>query len=173
MENNAVDVAGQLNQAITNKPEAVKALFRGFMGDDEPIIDCGYLGTLGFLLVEHSFWCVTPLRASSLMVKRGGQCTFSSGYLSHINSQAFYQPSLIKLWVSLALIALGTFGIGLLATPWIVRMYFKFNKSGVVFSIGEGIPIYVFADRANLKNAQHAAIEIGKAKLNADRRAST
>lgn len=161
-----IDTSKLLARATTNDPKAVSALFSGFMGNEEQLLDCGYLGTLGFIFVEHSFWCVTPYRACSLMIKRGGECSFTSGYLEHINSEAFYQPSLVMLWVVIVIVALFTWGIGLLLTPWIVKNYYKLRKSGVVFWVGQGIPIYVFADRKNLRRAQQVAIQIGKAKKN-------
>lgn len=131
------------------------------MAEEEPIIDCGCLDRLGFLLGEHRFCCVTPQRVCSLMIKRGGRRTFSSGCLAHINSQTFYQPSLIPLWILITLVALSGFGIGLLLTLWGVRLYGKYNRFGMEFSLAERTRIHVFAERGSFRNAQSAAIAIG------------
>jgi hypothetical protein len=94
------------------------------------------------------------MRACSLRIKRGGELIFSSGYLSQINSDAFYQPSLILLWIFIAIVVVCTVGIGILLIPWIIRLFYGIKKSGIVFWVREGIPVYIFADRHNLHRAQ-------------------
>jgi len=163
MSKGNIDLSDILNGAKAGDSKAVSDIFSGFIGKHEAITGCGYLGTLGFIFPEHSFWCVTDTRACSLRIKRGGELVFSSGYLSHINSDAFYQPSLVMLWVIIAVLAVGTFGVGLLLAPWIVKGFYRTKKSGVVFWVREGIPVYIFADRYNLSKAQQVSILIAEA----------
>jgi len=60
--------------------------------------------------------------------------------------------------------AIITWGVGLLLIPFIEHLYYQIKKSGVVFWIREGVPIYIFADRHNLTNAQEVATLIVSAK---------
>jgi hypothetical protein len=166
MSNGTIDLGQLLRQATTDDKDAVMNLFKGFLADNETITECGYLGTLGLIFTEHSFWCVTSTRVCSLRLKRGGEMTFSSGYLEYINSDAFYQPSLILLWVLIGGVALITWGIGLLLAPLIVKQFYNFKKSGAVFWISEGIPVYIFADRQNLRKAQKIPVHIARNKRN-------
>lgn len=164
MTNGRVNLKDILVQAKTDDKNAIESLFHGFLSEGETATDCGYLGTMGFIFAEHSFWCVTPLRVCSLRIKRGGEMVFNSGYIEHVNSDAFYQPSLFLLWLLLALIAVSTFGVGLLLSPWIIKAFYKMKKSGVVFWVAQGIPVYVFADRGNLTKAQRLATQIATSK---------
>lgn len=164
MAQGKVELGQVLSDAITGNKDSVKELFGGFLSDNEQVSECGYLGTLGVIFPEHSFWCVTNSRVCSLRTKRGGEMTFSSGYLEHINSDAFYQPSLFMLWFMIIAIAIPTWGLGLLLTPLIIKQFYNFKKSGAVFWVREGIPIYVFADRQNLKDAQNIAVHIARNK---------
>lgn len=164
MANGRVNLGELFSKAKVDDSEAVEQLFRGFLAEDEVVSDCGYLGSMGFVFKEHSFWCVTPIRVCSMRVKSGGEMNFTSAYIDHINSDAFYQPSTILLWIIIIVIAIPTFGLGLLLTPLIVRAYFRVKKSGVLFWCREGIPIYVFADRNNLRKAQRIAGQIANSK---------
>jgi hypothetical protein len=159
----AVNLSEVLQEARAGNSEAVEDLFSGFLGQAEVVTDCGYLGSLGFIFPEHSFWCVTDTQACSLRIKRTGQLEFSSGYVIHINSHAFYQPSLIPLWVIIAILMVFTLGLGIVLVPWVVKLYYRFKKSGVVFWVREGIPVYIFADRPNLHKAQRVATLIAEA----------
>jgi hypothetical protein len=152
-----------LHEARAGNSKAVEDLFSGFLGKAEVVSGCGYLGSLGIIFPEHSFWCVTDTQACSLRIQRTGELEFASGYLSHINSHAFYQPSLIPLWVIIAILIVSTLGVGILLIPWVVKLYYRYKKSGVVFWVREGIPVYIFADRPNLHNAQRVSTLIGEA----------
>jgi hypothetical protein len=44
--------------------------------------------------------------------------------------------------------------IGFLLIPWVIRVYYRFAKSGCVFFTKEHIPIFIFSDRQSLKDAQ-------------------
>lgn len=158
-----VRLSGVLQEARAGNSKAVEDLLSGFLGKTEVVSGCGYLGSLGFIFPEHSFWCVTDTQACSLRIKRTGELVFSSGYLPHINSLAFYQPSLIPLWVIIAILIVVTFGVGILLVPWAVKLYYRVKKSGVVFWVQEGIPVYIFADRPNLHRAQQVSTLITEA----------
>lgn len=164
MSSNKVSVKGVLGEAKADNKDAIKQLFSGFLAKGEEINDCGYLGEMGFIFSESSFWCVTPLRVCALRIKKGGELFFQGGYISEIKSDAFYQPSLVMLWIILIIIALSTFGIGLVLTPWIVKSFYKMRKSGVVFWMESGLLVYLFADRSSLKKAQALAVQIAAAK---------
>lgn len=153
-----LNLADLLNHAIMDNEESVKALFQGFIAESEEVIDCGYLGTLGIIFPEHSFWCITSERLCSLRIKNGGEMSFTSAYLEYINSNAFYQPSLLKLILLLVVSAATTMGIAILIFPMIIKTYYQVNKSGAVFWVKNGIPIYIYADRDYLKRAQKIAI---------------
>lgn len=163
-------------KAIVNDEKAIRKLFAGFLGENENISACGYLGVLGYIFPERSFWCVTNFRICGLLIRRGGRIAFTSGFLQLVNSVAFNQPSLVLLWViiigwviavttggfflgttfdiSLALTVIVAFAVSLLLSRWVVRFYYRFRKSGCVFWMRERIPVFLFADRANLVNAQ-------------------
>jgi len=163
MSKGMVSLSSILQEAKADNSEAVAALFSGFLSKGETIRGCGYLGCLGFIFPQHSFWCVTDTRACSLRLKRDGELLFSSGCLAHINSDAFYQPSLLILWVCITLLVVVTFGIGLLLIPIAIRIFYRVKKSGMVFWVREGVGVYIFADRHNLQNAQRASTLIAEA----------
>ena len=182
-----IELGDVYQRAKQNDPQAVRQLFSGFMSRQEQIVDCGYLGALGFIFPEHSFWCVTNNRACGLLMNASGRVDFAFGFLKALDVAYFRQPSLVGLWVtvivwvlfvlSMALSAVGTgtamwnftsiiYGImfyllavgliagGLLMIRWVIRAYYRFAKSGCVFFTKEHVPIFVFADRQNLKAAQ-------------------
>lgn len=182
MTTGRIRVNDVLRKARSGDSNAVAALFRGFLSDGETIRAGGYLGVLGYLLPEHSFWCVTDYRVCGLLVRRGGRLQFTSGFLGRINSIALKQPSLVVLWLimiawvlTFTLIGVGMnagigaelgeslpgwlaatlgAGVGLGLLRWAIRIYYRFSKSGVVFWMRERIPVYLFADRQSLTAAQ-------------------
>lgn len=170
-------------RAKANETSAVHELFAGFLSRGEQVIDCGYLGALGFFFPEHSFWCVTHSRVCGLLVNSSGRVDFTFGFLKALNTGYFHQPSVLKLWITIAiwllfmtLCALSvyyyvtifltyamwigvTFGLIIEALsfwliPWVVRVYYRYSKSGCVFFTRELVPILIFADRKSLKEAQ-------------------
>lgn len=175
-----IDVKDVFNRAKEGDVESISSLFNGFLGDDERIKDCGYLGVLGYIFPEYSFWCITDRRVCGLLIRRGGRLQFTSGFIKLINSLALRQPSLVTLWVTISIwmIVLWFIGsqvsvfflimygvpewvsflvplaLGILAIRWIIRIYYRFVKSGCIFWMREKLPIYLFADRNNLANAQ-------------------
>jgi len=55
MSKGNIDLSSILNGAKAGDSKAVSDIFSGFLGKDEAISGCGYLGTLGFIFPEHSF----------------------------------------------------------------------------------------------------------------------
>lgn len=157
MKDKRLTVKHVLAKALENDEASVKQLFAGFFGTEEEVIGCGYLGSVGHVLTTHSFWCVTKERVCALEVKRGGEVRFTGGYHEHINSHVFLQPSLIPLWGWIIIAAIATLGIGLVLAPAIAAFYYRARKSGVVFWVREGIPIYMFSDRQGMRQAQSVA----------------
>lgn len=86
-------------RAKQNDREAVEMLFAGFLGENEHVRDCGYLGVVGYIFPDRSFWCLTDKRICALLIRRGGRVRFTSGFSRLINSMAVRQPSLIVLWI--------------------------------------------------------------------------
>lgn len=90
-------------RAKQNDREAVEMLFGGFLGENEHVRDCGYLGVVGYIFPDRSFWCLTDKRICALLIRRGGRVRFSAGFSRLINSMAIRQPSLVLLWVLIIL----------------------------------------------------------------------
>ncbi len=72
----SIALSDVLKEAKAGNSQAVENLFSGFLAPSEGIRGCGYLGSLGFMFPEHSFWCVTTTRTCSLRIKRGGEVVF-------------------------------------------------------------------------------------------------
>lgn len=123
-----VQLANIYKSAIGNDKQAVKEMFADFLGRNEPVVDCGYLGTIGFVFPEHSFWCVTNSRVCGMMVNRGGWVQFNFGFIKTLDRGVFIQPSLVLLWlwvlawvVFVGFLALGAWGwayLMLTASGW-------------------------------------------------------
>jgi pSer/pThr/pTyr-binding forkhead associated (FHA) protein len=94
-----IELGEVLQRAQQNHKPSVGKLFSGFLGRTEQIVDCGYLGAIGFIFPEYSFWCVTNSRVCGLLVNRGGWLNFDFGFLKSLNRAVFVQPSLVKLWI--------------------------------------------------------------------------
>ena len=182
------DRAGRINlgelyqRARSNDKQAIMDLFAGFLGTGERVVDCGYLGVLGIIIPEHSFYCVSNTRVCGLMVRPDGQVTFTFGFIKALNIARFNQPSILLLWLFLiswfifvmilclpilvTLLNSGFYGIlyllplvliigvSILLVPWLIRLFYRFTKSGCVFWNRENRPIFLFADRNNLKGSQ-------------------
>ena len=95
-------------RARNNDKGAVNQLFSGFLGRTEQMVDCGYLGALGFIFPEYSFWCVTNSRVCGLLINRGGWMHFNFGFTKSLNRALFVQPSMVTLWITLILWMIGT-----------------------------------------------------------------
>lgn len=99
MSSGRIQFGEAFGRAKENDREAVEMLFAGFLGENEHVRDCGYLGVVGYIFPDRSFWCLTDKRVCALLIRRGGRVRFTSGFSRLINSMAVRQPSLILLWV--------------------------------------------------------------------------
>jgi len=107
------------SRAKKNDRNAIEMLFAGFLGENEVIRDCGYLGIVGILFPDRSFWCLTDKRICALLIRRGGRVRFSAGFSRLINSMAIRQPSLVFLWILIIL------WLALVVTPIAIVGYFS------------------------------------------------
>jgi hypothetical protein len=94
-----IELGALFERARNNDRQAVRSLFQGFLGKTEQIVDCGYLGALGFVFPEHSFWCVTNSRVCGLLINSAGWMNFNFGFTKSLDRGLFVQPSLIALWI--------------------------------------------------------------------------
>ena len=137
-----------LKRAEQGDKEAVKSMFESFISENETIIDSQYFGKYGLIFPERSFVCVTDKRLAVLSYKSNGQIIYQDGFIEEINSGVVYQPSIIPLYVIGVLLCLTIISI-LLLNAWI-NLYYKIKKSGMVWSVREGVNIYAFANRSNI-----------------------
>jgi hypothetical protein len=133
------------------------------------VTDAGYLGALGLIFPEHSFWCITNARMCGMVVNASGRVDFTFCFLKAVDVANFHQPSRVGLWVTIifylltvALIGSGlvlvgvslgitpggvvSFLLGLLVLvagiyllPLVTRFYYRFTKSGCTFFTKERI----------------------------------
>lgn len=154
-----------LKRARANDEAAIETMFRQFIGADERVYLRQYFGTQGFWGIgKRSFGCLTDKRICSLTVGFLGEVTFVDAYLEHSNGGIMYQPSLVPLIVMATPVVLLTFGIGILLLPIIAQLYYRFFKSGLVWVIREGVPIYLFCNRSLMNRANHLYREASKAR---------
>lgn len=158
---------GVMARARADDPRALETLFEQFVPQGEQIVETRYLGVIGLWGIgTHSFAAVTTHRVASLRVGIFGEVLYQDGALEYVNSSAIYQPSRLELywpavlWVLVfvagavatglnpwALVALL---IALLFVPVIVKLQYRFKKSGLVVWVREGLSLYVFIDRARI-----------------------
>ena len=166
-------------RAKKNDPHAIGDLFQGFLGRTEHVVDCGYLGAYGLILPSNCFWCVTDRRVCGMIVNYAGWVHFQFGFIKSLNRATFNQPSLVMLWLIVIfwlLFALSVFWetvfhlfsagllaglLGLLATaaivaltPFVVWLYYRYEKAGCVYWTVELVPIWIFSDRHSIHSAQ-------------------
>ena len=112
-----VELGDVYQKAKRNDPQAVRQLFLGFLGRNETVIDAGYLGGLGWIFPEHSFWCITNARIHGLVVNASGRLDLTFCFLKAVDVAYFHQPSRVGLWVTLIfyLLTVAVIGIGLVA----------------------------------------------------------
>ena len=170
-----------LARAVNNDSEALFIMFEQFIPENEQIHYTQYLGRKGLWFIGmHSFVCLTERRVADLSVSSFGEIIYQDGYLEFLNSGIIYQPSKLGLylifgfWLILAFIiafftytsftynyffgsemsiffSIIVFFLLMLFTPFIVKAYYGLVKCGIVFSIREGVPIYIFSNRRYLK----------------------
>jgi hypothetical protein len=180
----SVELGDVYQRAKLNDPEAVRQLFMGFLGRNETVINAGYLGALGLIFPEHSFWCITNARICGMVVNASGRVDFTFCFLKAVDVAHFHQPSRVGLWVTiifyllivasigcgflaggvmlgmtpgglvLFIIGLLVFAAGIYLIPLVTRFYYRFTKSGCAFFTKEHVYMAILADRSNLKAAQ-------------------
>jgi hypothetical protein len=183
-ESGSVKLGDVYQRAKMNDPQAVRQLFMGFLGRNETVVNAGYLGALGMIFPEHSFWCITNARICGMIVNAAGRVDFSFCFLKAVDVAHFHQPSRVGLWVTIifyllivALIGSGliaggmmlgstpgglvsfiigllVFAAGIYMVPLVTRFYYRFTKSGCAFFTKEHVYMAILADRSNLKAAQ-------------------
>jgi hypothetical protein len=180
----SVELGDVYQRAKMNDPQAVRQLFMGFLGRNETVIDAGYLGALGVIFPEHSFWCITNARICGMVVNASGRVDFTFCFLKAVDVAHFHQPSRVGLWVTiifylLMVVSIGSglvvggvmlgitpgglvslvigilvFAAGIYLLPLVTRFYYRFTKSGCAFFTKEHVYMAILADRNNLKAAQ-------------------
>ena len=117
-----VELGDVYQKAKRNDPQAVRQLFLGFLGRNETVIDAGYLGGLGLIFPEHSFWCITSARICGLVVNASGRLDLTFCFLKAVDVAHFHQPSRVGLWVTIIfyLLTVVVIGLGLVATGMMI-----------------------------------------------------
>ncbi|NJR17178.1 MAG: hypothetical protein HC785_16645 [Calothrix sp. CSU_2_0] len=163
--------------AIQDNTDAIATMFKQFLPENESIQLVQYLGLQGLWgFGTHEFACLTDRRIADITVGRFGKITYQDGYLEHINSSFIFQPSKLKLYLTVGvlfsiplfsfisllplfefvgafIITLILFGLALILLPLAVQWYYRFNKCGIVIAVRGGIPIYIFTNRRLLTRA--------------------
>jgi hypothetical protein len=151
---------------------ALESMFGQFLPPDEPIVDADYLGTYGiWWFGTHTFAAVTNRRVAALRVRKLGRITYEDALLEHVSTSSVRQPSRLLFYLLLALVLVPTVGggiaaavlvgpaalglavVGLLLLPLAIRLYRAFVKSGLLFWVREGLPVYAYCDRGRLGRA--------------------
>jgi hypothetical protein len=125
----------------------------------------------------REFACLTDRRVADITVGRFGKIDYQDGYLEHINSSFIYQPSKLGLYITTGILftpfavtfiitllnpvnlipgliaSIIWFGIALILLPFIVRLYYRFKKCGIIISVRGGLPVYIFTNRKLLTRA--------------------
>lgn len=157
-----------LYRARRDDREAIETMFRQFLPPGEEIAAAEYLGVFGFWgFGRDSFGVATDRRVAGLQVGGFGEVLYQDASLEYVNSMVLYQPSRSGLYITLAAVAIATFGIGLLLAPLIARGYYRRKKSGLLVVVREGVSVYVFIDRKRMLAANRFYREI--ARLREDR----
>jgi hypothetical protein len=156
-----------LTRAKTDDKEALATMFGQFLPKGEQVLESHYLGVMGFWGIgTHSFGAVTDRRIASLQISFLGGLRYDDGSLEDVNSAAVYQPSQAGLYIFTgavsffallfgsvlgARVAITFLLISLLFLPLTVRLYYRFNKSGIVLWVREGSAVYTFVDRKRMR----------------------
>jgi hypothetical protein len=159
-----------VDRAKRGDSEALGTMFSQFLPRGEQMLEGHYLGVLGLWGIgTHSFAAVTPRRFATLRISLLGGVQYNDGSLEYVNSAAVHQPSKVMLYVTAAAVSLFFFlaGLGsgslagaligllisLLLLPITIRLYYRFNKSGIVLWVREGLQVYAFIDRSRMRLA--------------------
>jgi hypothetical protein len=137
-----------LKKAKEGDLESIKSIFKSFIGNDQQIFYVDSFGKYGLIFPDYSFACVTDKKICSLRIGYFGEIVYQDAFIEEINSGVIYQPSVFKLYFVSVILCLSIVGI-ILLNAW-VRLYYTLNKSGLVWSVREGINVYVFANRSKI-----------------------
>ena len=141
--------SGLVKKAIQGDKEALFAMFHAFIGPEEQIFEARYLGSYGFMLNKtRSLVCLTDKRVAVIQLGKLGKVVYQDAFIEEVNSGVIYQPSLFGLYLVSILLACTL--IGILLIPTWVQIFYLLNKSGMVWSIREGINIYAFANQSKI-----------------------
>jgi hypothetical protein len=173
-----------VDRACLGDNEALRLILHQFIDVEEPIEWCEYLGTLGIQPFGlKSFAVLTANRVGTLRIGWFGYVMYQDAPLEYTVSGMIHQPSKLGLYIWLTintlvvlvgdlylfgslvapLSVLGVFAIVasalLLALVWAmtVRLYYAFNKCGILWAVREGLWVYAFANRGrmNIANRLH------------------
>ena len=140
-----------LRRAAKRDEPAIRSMFEQFCGRTDEITEVEYLGLRGVWQIGmHSFMCLTKSRVCAIEVGWLGRVIYAEGYLEDYNSGHITQPTIIPLYIICAFVILATFGIGIILLPFVVRIYYKFFKSGALLNFRQGTPIHIFCNRRDL-----------------------
>lgn len=156
-----------LMRAKADDKEALATMFGQFLPQGEQLLESHYLGVMGFWGIgTHSFAAVTNRRIASLRISFLGGVEYQDGSLEYVNSATVFQPSQVGLYIYTAAISLFSLWFGrffgasvaivflllsLLLLPLTVRLYYRFNKSGIILWVREGLRVYTFIDRKRMR----------------------
>ena len=132
-----VELGDVYQKAKKNDPQAVRQLFLGFLGRNETVIDAGYLGGLGVIFPEHSFWCITNARICGLVVNASGRLDLTFCFLKAVDVAYFHQPSRVGLWVTIIfyLLTVAVMGLGLVASGMMIGSITPAALVSIIFGI--------------------------------------
>ncbi len=123
-----------------------------------------YFGVKGFWQFgRHSFACLTSRRIAKIEVGFFGEVDYQDGYLEHINRSTIHQPAILGL-ISLTLLVvfLTPFLIPLILLPFVPRLYYRYNKSGLELWIRESESVEVFINRNRLIKANRLSRKLAQ-----------
>lgn len=173
-----------VDRACLGDHEALRTILHQFIDTEEAIEWCEYLGTLGIQPFGlKSFAVLTASRIGTLRIGWFGYVLYQDAPLEFTVSGMINQPSKLGLYVWLAINSLLVFAVDFylfgtvvpplsflgalvvlvgalfLALAWAltVRLYYAFNKCGLLWAVREGLWVYAFANRGrmNVANRLH------------------
>lgn len=153
-----------LDRASSGDREALSTMFRQFLAEGEQVLAVEYLGLRGlWIFGVRSFACLTERRFATIQAKRFGHIDYQDAEVDSINSGSVVLPSKLVLYLFVAMTTLFTAGGALLFLPFTVRLFYRFQKCGLIlrvrghgsgggttpggFTLIPGLQIYVFTDR--------------------------
>jgi hypothetical protein len=168
-----------VDRACLGDEDSLHTIVRQFIGTDERIETCEYLGTLGIQPFGlKSFAVVTAKRIGTLRIGWLGYVEYQDAPLEYTVSGLIAQPSKLALYVWLVInttlmlfadftifLALGAWSFGgllaLLVSPlalalvWLitVRLYYAMRKCGMLWAVREGLWVYAFTNRGRMNVA--------------------